>query len=542
MTVTLATKPFDDQKPGTSGLRKKVPHFQQPTYVENFVQSIFDSLEGFEGKTLVIGGDGRYFNREVIQTALKMAAANGFGRVLVGRGGILSTPAASNVIRKYGAFGGIVLSASHNPGGPTEDFGIKYNIGNGGPAPEKITEAIYARTKVINEYRILDAPDVDLDSIGTRDLGGMTVEVIDPVADYAELMESLFDFTAIRSMFEGGFTMAFDAMHAVTGPYALEILEGRLRAPAGTVRNGEPKPDFGGHHPDPNLVHAKALYDLMMSVEAPDFGAASDGDGDRNLVIGRGIFITPSDSLAMLAANAHLAPGYAAGLAGIARSMPTSAAADRVAEKLGIGLYETPTGWKFFGNLLDAGLATICGEESAGTGSNHVREKDGLWAVLLWLNILAARNEPAKAIVEAHWEEYGRNYYARHDYEGIDTAAANGLVDDLRARLASLPGTTVAGLKVATADDFAYLDPVDGSTSSNQGIRILFEGGSRVVFRLSGTGTSGATLRVYIERYEPASGNLAQATPDALADLIAAAEEVASIRERTGRVAPDVIT
>ena len=432
MTPTLATRPFDDQKPGTSGLRKKVPHFQQPTYVENFVQSIFDSLEGFEGKTLVIGGDGRYFNREVIQTALKMAAANGFGRVLVGRGGILSTPAASNVIRKHGAFGGIILSASHNPGGPTEDFGIKYNIGNGGPAPEKITEAIYARTKSITEYRILDAPDVDLDSIGTRDLGGMTVEVIDPVADYAELMESLFDFTAIRSMFEGGFTMAFDAMHAVTGPYATEILEGRLRAPAGTVRNGEPKPDFGGHHPDPNLVHAKELYDLMMSVEAPDFGAASDGDGDRNLVIGRGIFITPSDSLAMLAANAHLAPGYAAGLAGIARSMPTSAAADRVAEKLGIGLYETPTGWKFFGNLLDAGLATICGEESAGTGSNHVREKDGLWAVLLWLNILAARKQPAKAIVEAHWAEYGRNYYARHDYEGIDTAAANGLVDDLR--------------------------------------------------------------------------------------------------------------
>jgi len=539
---TVATTPYDDQKPGTSGLRKKVPHFQQPNYVENFIQSIFDSLEGFEGQTLVIGGDGRYYNREVIQIALKMAAANGFGRVLVGRGGILSTPAASNVIRKHGAFGGIILSASHNPGGPTEDFGIKYNIGNGGPAPEKITEAIYARTKSITEYRILDAPDVDLDSIGTGALGGMTVEVIDPVADYAELMESLFDFTAIRAMFEGGFTMAFDAMHAVTGPYATEILENRLRAPAGTVRNGEPKPDFGGHHPDPNLVHAKALYDLMMSTEAPDFGAASDGDGDRNLVIGRGIFITPSDSLAMLAANAHLAPGYAAGLAGIARSMPTSAAADRVAEKLGVGLYETPTGWKFFGNLLDAGLATICGEESAGTGSNHVREKDGLWAVLLWLNILAARRQPAKAIAEAHWAEYGRNYYARHDYEGIDTAAASALVDDLRARLAALPGTSVGGLKVAAADDFAYLDPVDGSTSAHQGIRILFDGGSRVVFRLSGTGTSGATLRVYIERYEPASGNLAQDTPDALAELIAAAEAVASIRERTGRVAPDVIT
>jgi phosphoglucomutase len=542
MIDTHATQPFDDQKPGTSGLRKKVPHFQQPNYVQNFIQAIFDSLEGFEAKTLVIGGDGRYFNREVIQIALKMAAANGFGRVLVGRGGILSTPAASNVIRKRHAFGGIILSASHNPGGPTEDFGIKYNIGNGGPAPERITEAIYARTKEIDEYRMLDAPDLDLDRLGTQKLGNMTVEVIDPVADYAELMEKLFDFPAIRAMFAGGFRMAFDAMSAVTGPYASEILETRLGAAPGTVRNGTPLPDFGGHHPDPNLVHAKALYDEMMSPDAPDFGAASDGDGDRNLIIGRGIFVTPSDSLAVLAANAHLAPGYAAGLAGIARSMPTSAAADRVAEKLGIGLYETPTGWKFFGNLLDAGLATICGEESAGTGSNHVREKDGLWAVLLWLNILAARKESAQAIVTAHWEDYGRNYYARHDYEGIDTAAANRLVDDLRARLPSLPGTEVAGLRIAAADDFAYHDPVDGSTSSKQGIRILFDGGSRVVFRLSGTGTSGATLRVYIERYEPGPDRLDLETADALADLIAAAEALAGIRERTGRSAPDVIT
>jgi phosphoglucomutase len=542
MIKTVATTPYTDQKPGTSGLRKKVPHFQQPNYVETFVQSIFDSLEGFEGKTLVIGGDGRFYNLEVIQVALKMAAANGFGRALVGRGGILSTPAASNVIRQCRAFGGIILSASHNPGGPTEDFGIKYNIGNGGPAPERITEAIYARSKTIDTYRILDAPDLDLDALGPQPLGDMTVEVIDPVADYAALMETLFDFPAIRAMFAGGFRMAFDAMSAVTGPYASEILENRLGAAKGTVRNGTPLPDFGGHHPDPNLVHAKDLYDEMMGADAPDFGAASDGDGDRNLIIGRGIFITPSDSLAMLAANAHLAPGYAAGLAGIARSMPTSAAADRVAEALGVGLYETPTGWKFFGNLLDAGLATICGEESAGTGSNHVREKDGLWAVLLWLNVLAARKAPAKAIAEAHWAEYGRNYYARHDYEGIDTAAANGLVDDLRARLATLPGTEVAGLTVAAADDFAYHDPVDGSTSSNQGLRILFEGGSRVVFRLSGTGTSGATLRVYIERYEPASGRLDLATADALADLVAAAEALASIRERTGRDKPDVIT
>lgn len=540
--TTVATRPYDDQKPGTSGLRKKVPHFQQPNYVQNFIQSIFDSLEGFAGKTLVIGGDGRFYNREVIQIAIRMAAANGFGRVLVGQGGLLSTPAASNVIRQYNAYGGIILSASHNPGGPTEDFGIKYNIGNGGPAPERITEAIYARTKEIDEYQIVDAPDLDLDQVGTQTLAGMTVQVIDPVADYATLMETLFDFPAIRAMFAGGFTMAFDAMSAITGPYATEILQNRLGAAPGTVHNGTPQPDFGGHHPDPNLVHAKELYDLMMGPDAPDFGAASDGDGDRNLIIGKGIFITPSDSLAMLAANAHLAPGYAAGLAGIARSMPTSAAADRVAEKLGIGIYETPTGWKFFGNLLDAGLATICGEESAGTGSNHVREKDGLWAVLLWLNILAARKEPAKAIAEAHWAEYGRNYYARHDYEGIDTAAANGLVDALRAALPTLPGTKVGALTVAEADDFAYHDPVDGSTSSKQGIRILFEGGSRVVFRLSGTGTSGATLRVYIERYEPATGNLAQETPDALADLIAAAETLAEITRRTGRTQPDVIT
>ncbi|MFQ8430358.1 alpha-D-glucose phosphate-specific phosphoglucomutase [Amaricoccus sp. W119] len=542
MIKTVTTTPYDDQKPGTSGLRKKVPHFQQPNYVENFIQSIFDSLEGYEGKTLVIGGDGRYFNREVIQIALRMAAAAGFGKAMVGRGGILSTPAASNIIRKYGAFGGIILSASHNPGGPNEDFGIKYNASNGGPAPEKITDAIYARTREIKEYKVLDAPDVDLDAEGTFQLGEMAVEVVDPVADYAALMEELFDFPALKAMFADGFTMSMDSMSAVTGPYAKEILENRLGAAPGTVKNATPLPDFGGHHPDPNLVHAKELYDLMMSEDAPDFGAASDGDGDRNLVIGKGIFITPSDSLAMLSANAHLAPGYAGGLAGIARSMPTSGAADRVAEKLGIGIYETPTGWKFFGNLLDAGMATICGEESAGTGSNHVREKDGLWAVLLWLNILAARKEPAKAIAEAHWKEFGRNYYARHDYEGIDTAAANGLMDALREKLPELPGKEIAGLKIVEADDFAYLDPVDGSTSSKQGIRVLFEGGSRVVFRLSGTGTSGATLRVYIERYEDDPAKLDQETQAALADLIAAAEEVAEISTRTGRSEPDVIT
>ncbi|WP_353642213.1 alpha-D-glucose phosphate-specific phosphoglucomutase [Mesorhizobium sp. WSM2239] len=542
MTRTVETKPFSDQKPGTSGLRKKVPVFQQEHYAENFIQSVFDSLEDFQGQTLVIGGDGRYFNREVIQTAIAMAAGNGFGRVIVGQGGILSTPAASHIIRKYKAFGGLILSASHNPGGPHEDFGIKYNAGNGGPAPERLTDAIFERSKTISRFVIADIGPVDLDRLGSVEAGGMKVEVVDPVADYAELMETLFDFDAIRKMFKGGFRMAFDAMHAVTGPYAKEILEKRLGAPDGTARNFVPLPDFGGHHPDPNLVHAKALYDEMMGDDAPDFGAASDGDGDRNLVIGRRIFITPSDSLAMLAANAHLAPGYKAGLKGIARSMPTSGAADRVAEKLGIGIYETPTGWKFFGNLLDAGMATICGEESAGTGSDHVREKDGLWAVLLWLNILAARGESARDIVIKHWVTYGRNYYSRHDYEEVETEAANRLMTELRDRLAALPGTAIRGMTIEAADDFAYHDPVDGSVSKNQGIRIMFEGGSRAVFRLSGTGTSGATLRLYVERYEPDPTRHDLDTQEALSDLILAADEIAGIRRHTGRDKPSVIT
>ncbi len=542
MIRIVETTPYGDQKPGTSGLRKKVPVFQQTNYAENFIQSVFDALEGFAGKTLVIGGDGRYFNREVIQIAMKMAAANGFGRVIVGQGGILSTPAASNVIRKYKAFGGLILSASHNAGGPKEDFGIKYNIGNGGPAPEKITDAIFARSKTIAQYRIAEFGDVDIDTVGAVTVEGMTVEIIDPVADYAELMESLFDFPAIKAMFAGGFRMRFDAMHAVTGPYAKEILERRLGAPDGTARNFVPLTDFGGHHPDPNLVHAKDLYDEMMGDGAPDFGAASDGDGDRNLIIGKGIFITPSDSLAMLAANAHLAPGYKAGLKGIARSMPTSGAADRVAERLGVGMYETPTGWKFFGNLLDAGMATICGEESAGTGSDHVREKDGLWAVLLWLNILAVRKESAIEIATQHWASYGRNYYSRHDYEEVESDAANTLVTQLRAKLPTLPGTTLRGMTVEAADDFAYHDPVDGSVSEHQGIRILFAGGSRVVLRLSGTGTAGATLRLYVERYEADPARLDLETQEALADLIAAADDVAGIRSHTGRAEPSVIT
>jgi phosphoglucomutase len=539
---TVATTPFGDQKPGTSGPRKKVPVFQQSNYVENFVQAIFDSLEDFAGQSLVVGGDGRFYNREVIQVVIKMAAANGFGRVLVGQGGLLSTPAASCVIRKHRTFGGIVLSASHNPGGPHGDFGIKYNIGNGGPAPEKVTDAIFQHTQTIREYRILDVPDLDLDRIGTRDVGGMLLEVVDPVADYQELMETLFDFDALRALFAGGFTMRFDAMHAITGPYARAILEGALGAPAGAVVNGTPLPDFGGHHPDPNLVHAKDLYDLMMSKAAPDFGAASDGDGDRNLIVGRGIFITPSDSVAMLAANAHLAPGYRGGIKGIARSMPTSGAADRVAQKLGVPCFETPTGWKFFRNLLDAGMATICGEESAGTGSDHVREKDGLWAVLLWLNVLAARRQPALAVVREHWRTYGRNYYSRHDYEEVDAAAANGLMAHLRGQLTTLPGTRRGAFEIAAADDFAYTDPVDGSVSAAQGVRILYKDGSRIVYRLSGTGTAGATLRVYIERFEADPARHGEDTQKALAELIEIAGEIAEITKRVGRSRPTVIT
>jgi len=543
MTIlTKPTTPFEGQKPGTSGLRKKVRIFQQPNYSENFIQSVFDAVEGKDGALLVIGGDGRFHNRTVIQQAIRMAAANGFAKVMVGQGGILSTPAASNLIRQYGALGGLILSASHNPGGPDEDFGIKYNVSNGGPAPEKVTEAIYERTTTIDRWLTIEADDIDLDALGVVSVGGISVEIVDSVTDYAALMETLFDFDAIRAMAADGFTLAFDAMSAVTGPYAHEIFERRLGFAPGTVHNGTPLEDFGHHHPDPNLVHAKALYDQMMSPNAPDFGAASDGDGDRNLIIGKGRFVTPSDSLAMLAANAHLAKGYAAGLKGVARSMPTSAAADRVAQALGIPCFETPTGWKFFGNLLDAGMATICGEESAGTGSDHVREKDGVWAVLLWLNILAVRKIPVDALARDHWARFGRNYYARHDYEGIEIDKANALIAELTASLPGLPGKSFGPLAVAGADSFSYADPVDGSVSANQGLRILFEGGSRVVFRLSGTGTEGATLRVYLERYEPVGGALDEETPAMLAHLITAANVIAGIARHTGRTAPDVVT
>ena len=545
MTIRLVpTRPFDDQKPGTSGLRKRVQVFRQPHYLENFVQSIFDTIAAPAGAVLVVGGDGRYYNREAIQIILKMAAANGFGRVLVGQDGLLSTPAASCVIRKYGAFGGIILSASHNPGGPDGDFGIKYNIGNGGPAPEKITEAIHARSQAIAEYRIIDAPDVALETKGVTQLGAMEVEVIDAVADYADLMAQLFDFDAIRRLLASGFRLRFDAMHAVTGPYAQEILVNRLGAPEDSLLNAKPLADFGNGHPDPNLTYAPELVDLMYKTDdtAPDLGAASDGDGDRNMILGRRFFVTPSDSLAVIAAYARLAPGYAQGLAGVARSMPTSAAVDRVAAALGIPCFETPTGWKFFGNLMDAGKVTLCGEESFGTGSDHVREKDGLWAVLFWLNILAVKRQSVAEVVTAHWARYGRNVYSRHDYEAIPSEAAQGLMRHLRASFETLPGRRFGRYTVERCDDFSYTDPVDGSVSSGQGIRIMFTDGSRIVFRLSGTGTEGATLRIYLEAFEPDIARQQQDAQQALAEMIAIAGEISELHKRTGRDRPTVIT
>jgi len=537
----VATTPIAGQKPGTSGLRKKTAVFMGAHYLENFVQAIFDVV-GAAGKTFVLGGDGRYFNDRAAQVILRMAAANGAARVIVGRGAILSTPAASHLIRLNRTDGGIILSASHNPGGPDEDFGIKFNMANGGPAPEAVTEAMYLRTTELARYRMLDAPDVDLSAVGQVHLGGMLVDVVDPVTDYAALMETLFDFPAIRAMFTGGFRMRMDSMCAVTGPYAVEILERRLGAASGTVVNAVPLPDFGGMHPDPNPTWARALMVEMFGDSPPDFGAASDGDGDRNMVVGAGVYVSPSDSLAVLAANAHLAPGYAGGLTGVARSMPTSAAVDRVADALGIGKYETPTGWKFFGNLLDAGLATLCGEESFGTGSDHVREKDGLWAVLLWLNILAVRRQSVGGILAEHWAIYGRNYYSRHDFEAIAVDRADAMMAVLRGSLPDLPGMSLEGLTVAAADDFAYTDPVDGSVSRAQGVRILFEDASRIVLRLSGTGTDGATLRLYLERYAPGPEGLAQDPQTALAPVIRAAHRLAQIEAFTGRTTPDVIT
>lgn len=538
----IDTTPYSGQKPGTSGLRQRVAVFRQARYLENFVQSIFDNLEIPRNATLVLGGDGRYYNRQAIQSILKMAAANGFGKVLVGREGILSTPAASCVIRKYQAMGGIVLSASHNPGGPEGDFGIKYNIGNGGPAPEKVTEAIYATSQAITRYKILEAPDVALDVPGACMLGNMTVQVIDPVADYADLMESLFDFAAIRKLLAGGFRIKFDAMHAVTGPYAREIFGRRLGAPADSLMNCAPLEDFGGGHPDPNLTYAHDLVEILYGNAAPDFGAASDGDGDRNMILGKKFFVTPSDSLAVLAANATLAPGYKSGLAGVARSMPTSAAVDRVAQALNIPCFETPTGWKFFGNLMDAGRVTLCGEESFGTSSSHVREKDGLWAVLFWLNILASRRQPVEQVMREHWARFGRNVYSRHDYENLPTEVAQGVMQHIKGSFAALPGKQFGSYAVQSCDDFSYTDPVDGSVSSGQGVRILFTDGSRIVFRLSGTGTQGATLRIYLEAFEPDIKKHHLDAQDALRELIGIALQLSELPQRSGLDAPTVIT
>ncbi|MCK0143032.1 alpha-D-glucose phosphate-specific phosphoglucomutase [Aliiroseovarius sp. F20344] len=540
-STTFKTAPIDGQVPGTSGLRKKVAVFSEPGYLETYTQATFNAIEP-AGKTLVLGGDGRYFNRPAMATILRMAAANQVARVIVGQNGILSTPAASHLIRKRNADGGLILSASHNPGGPDGDFGLKYNIANGGPAPEAVTDAIVACAQDIDAYHITDAAAPSLSECGEATLGNMVVEVVDPVADYASLMEELFDFNAIRKMIADGFTLRFDAMHAVTGPYATEILERRLGAPTGSVVNGNPSEDFGGGHPDPNPVWAKELFDHLHGPDAPDFGAASDGDGDRNMIVGNGIYVAPSDSLAVLAANAHLAPGYAQGIAGVARSMPTSAASDRVAEKLGVEAFQTPTGWKFFGNLLDAGRATLCGEESAGTGSDHVREKDGLWAVLLWLNILAVRGEGVAQILKEHWQTYGRDYYSRHDYEGLDSKSANHLMSELKSRLSTLPGQSAAGLTLTGSEDFAYTDPIDGSLTTGQGVILAYEGGARAMLRLSGTGTEGATLRVYLEQYVDPTGDLTRDAQEALSKVITATSQFAGIQDLLGRTAPDVIS
>ncbi len=539
---TISTQPFSDQKPGTSGLRKRVRVFQQPHYLENFVQSIFDTLEIPPQAVLTLGGDGRYYNRTAIQIIVKMAAANGFSKVLVGKGGILSTPAASHIIRKYQTFGGIILSASHNPGGPDNDFGIKYNTTNGGPAPEKITEAIFAKSKTIAQYRVAELPEIDLDNMGTQVVDGFTVEVIDPVADYADLMESLFDFEAIRALFKTGFRMKFDAMHAVTGPYAKEVFLNRLGAGESSVMNCEVSEDFGGGHPDPNLTYAHDLVEIMYGADAPDFGAASDGDGDRNMVLGKHFFVTPSDSLALMAANARIVKGYSQGIAGVARSMPTSAAVDKVAQSLEIPCYETPTGWKFFGNLMDADKVTLCGEESFGTGSNHVREKDGLWAVLFWLNILAIKRQSVEQIVKRHWLQYGRNVYSRHDYEDIPTDAANAVIQHLRDSMPALPGQSFGRYKVSQCDDFSYTDPIDGSVSTKQGLRVLFADGSRIVYRLSGTGTEGATLRIYLEAFEPDSAKHDLDAQEALKEMIQISLQLSQLKEKTGREKPTVIT
>ena len=534
--------PFTDQKPGTSGLRKSSQQFEQPNYLESFIEASFRTLPGMKGGTLVLGGDGRYGNLRAIDVILRMGAAHGLQKVIVTTGGILSTPAASNLIRQRQAIGGIILSASHNPGGPDGDFGVKVNGANGGPTPASFTDAVYDCSKTLESYSIVDAPAISLQAPGQHTIGEMQVEVIDGVDDFVVLMKQLFDFESISALIRNDFPLAFDAMHAVTGPYAKTLLEEVLGAPAGSVRNGTPLEDFGGGHPDPNLTYAHELADLLMKGDAYQFGAACDGDGDRNMILGNRCFVNPSDSLAVLTANATLSPGYASGLAGVARSMPTSAAVDVVAKDLGINCFETPTGWKFFGNLLDAGDITLCGEESFGTGSNHVREKDGLWAVLFWLQILAKRRCSVAEIMAEHWKRYGRHYYSRHDYEAVASEAAHGLYDRLETMLPSLIGQPFAGRSISAADNFSYTDPVDQSVTKGQGLRILLDDGSRVVLRLSGTGTKGATLRVYLESYVPTTGDLAQDPQVALGEMIKAINELAEITERTGMIHPTVIT
>ncbi|WP_114988694.1 alpha-D-glucose phosphate-specific phosphoglucomutase [Synechococcus sp. N19] len=539
--VRLAT-PFTDQKPGTSGLRKSSRQFEEPHYLESFIEASLRMLPGVQGGTLVVGGDGRYGNRRAIDVILRMGAAHGLSKVIVTTGGILSTPAASNLIRQRQAIGGIILSASHNPGGENGDFGVKVNGANGGPTPASFTDAVFECTKTLEQYTIVEAPEIPLDSTGLHSIGTMQVEVVDGVDDFVALMQELFNFDQIRDLIRSDFPLAFDAMHAVTGPYATRLFEGLLGAPAGSVRNGTPLEDFGNGHPDPNLTYAHDLAELLLEGDEYLFGAACDGDGDRNMILGQSCFVNPSDSLAILTANATVAPAYAEGLAGVARSMPTSAAVDVVAKGLGIDCFETPTGWKFFGNLLDAGKITLCGEESFGTGSNHVREKDGLWAVLFWLQILAVRRCSVAEIMAEHWKRFGRHYYSRHDYEAVASDAAHGLYDRLESMLPSLVGQAFAGRTISTADNFSYTDPVDGSVTSGQGLRILLDDGSRVVVRLSGTGTKGATIRVYLESYVPSSGDLDQDPQVALAEMISAINDLAEIKQRTGMNQPTVIT
>jgi len=531
----VPTSPYPDQKPGTAGLRKKVSVFRQPHYLENFVQAVFDCAGDFSGATIVAGGDGRFWNVEALGVVMRVAAANGVTRVITGRGGLLSTPAASHLIRLRGAAGGFLLTASHNPGGPDGDFGIKFDTANGGQAPESLTDRVWKAASEISRYRVVDLPSPDLDRLGLQALGPLTLEVVDPVADYAQLMERLFDFDAIRDLLAGKrFRMVFDAMNAVTGPYATTILEERLGAPAGTVLNARPLPDFGGLHPDPNPVDAPHLVDLMNGPRAPDLAAASDGDGDRNMIVGRGLVVSPGDSLAVMAAHATRVPGYRSGLAGIARSMPTSRAADRVAKSLGIPCYETPTGWRFFCNLLDAGRIDLCGEESFGTSSSHTREKDGLWAVLFWLNIIAATGMSVDALVADHFRRFGRNAFARHDWYIPDAAAARSVMESLTGSLPGLAGRPTPGGRITDADVFTYEDPVDGSVSPNQGVRVFLEDDSRIVYRLSGTGTEGATLRMYLERYLPPDAVHAGSGPELTAELGVLAAGLAGMQERTG--------